>query len=157
MGCGIGGGRGTGELPTGGARQCEEGGRWRSGLLVWRRDGWGCGTHRHERLDREWVDAGEVEDRQSGRVDGCVCIEHWCSGPRSLSHDTAREEERKSIRGGMNGQKATDHQMAGFLRWAGGAAEWTSFWQNIAEALRRERRLGSLRHIGLDEGVRHEY
>ena len=29
-------------------------------------------------------------------------------------------------RGGKNGQEATDHPMEGFLRWAGGAAEWAA-------------------------------
>ena len=109
--------------------QQEEGGPRRSGLVLRRPEGWGCGPHRHGRLDcewldaREWVSAGVVEDGQ--KDDGCVCNEHWCSGPRSIPHGTVCEEERSNPRGGKNGQEATDHRMEGFLRWAGGA-EWAA-------------------------------
>ena len=59
--------------------QQEEGGRRRSGLVLRRPEGWGCGPHRHGKLDCESLDAGEwvsacvVEDGQ--RDDGCAhCV-----------------------------------------------------------------------------------
>ena len=79
------------------------------------------------------------------RDDGCVCNEHWCSGPRSVPHGTVCEEERSNSRGGKNGQEATDHRMEGFLRWAGGAAEWAAVVVQACCACERSERTSSTR------------